>query len=238
MSEGKSESDYMDAATASIVQRTKERYDRYRRRSVADTDRLFARLLVGQWVLGIVVALVVSPTAWSGSTQSVHLHVWIALLLGGAIVSAPVFLATRRTGEVITRHAVAAGQMLMSALFVHLSGGRIETHFHVFCSLAVLAFYLDPLVLLTAAVVVATEHFVRGMLWPESIYGIVNPEWWRFAEHAMWVVACVGSLTYSSRRHLREWLRAAEEGGLIEAMAESEWRKRSVLDREREPGAD
>ena len=33
--------------------------------------------------------------------------------------------------------------MLMSALLIHLTGGRIETHFHVFGSLAILAFYRD-----------------------------------------------------------------------------------------------
>jgi len=37
----------------------------------------------------------------------------------------------------------------MSALLIHLSGGRIETHFHVFGSLAFLAFYLDWPVLIT-----------------------------------------------------------------------------------------
>ena len=33
--------------------------------------------------------------------------------------------------------------MLWSGLLIHLTGGRIETHFHVFGSLAFLAFYLD-----------------------------------------------------------------------------------------------
>jgi two-component system, NtrC family, sensor histidine kinase HydH len=237
MSETEAERDQMDAATATIVRRTNERYDRYRRRTVADTDRLFAWLLLVEWALAVVVAVVVSPYAWTGRAQVVHFHVWVALLLGGVIASVPAVLATRRAGDTLTRHVVAAAQMLMSALFVHLSGGRIETHFHVFCSLAVLAFYLDPLVLLTAAVVVAGEHFVRGIVWPESVYGMVNPEWWRFGEHAFWVVLCVSLLTYSCRRHLREWRAAAEEGGLIEAMAEAEWRKGSVLDREKTSAA-
>ena len=43
----------------------------------------------------------------------------------------------------MTRHVIAISQMLTSALLIHLSGGRIETHFHVFGSLAFLAFYLD-----------------------------------------------------------------------------------------------
>ena len=42
-----------------------------------------------------------------------------------------------------TRYTIATAQMLMSALLIHLTGGRIETHFHVFGSLAFLAFYRD-----------------------------------------------------------------------------------------------
>ena len=58
--------------------------------------------------------------------------------LGGAITSLPVFLTLVRPRDVFTRHTVAVCQMLMSALLIHLSGGRIETHFHVFGSLAFL----------------------------------------------------------------------------------------------------
>ncbi len=225
---------HINDATAAIVKRTRERFERYRHRTVADTDRLFAKLLAAEWLCGIAVALLISPYAWAGKAKVVHLHVWIALILGGAIISLPIALATKRPGAVITRHVIAAAQMLMSALLIHLSGGRIETHFHVFGSLAFLAFYLDWTVLITAAGTIAVEHFVRGLVWPESIYGIVNPEWWRFAEHTFWVVFCTAFLIASCRRHLREWLAAAEEGGMIEAMAESEWRQSSVLDREQQ----
>jgi hypothetical protein len=222
---------HREAATQAIVQRTKERFERYRQRTLISTDRLFAKLLLGEWVVAIGVALVFSPYGWAGKTKVVHLHVWIALLLGGAIVSLPVLLAMKQAGRPLTRHVMACAQMLMGALLIHLSGGRIETHFHVFGSLAILAFYLDVWVLLTAAVTVAIDHFVRGLVWPESIYGITNPEWWRFLEHAFWVVFCTAFLVVSCRRHIREWLAAAEEGGMMEAMAESEWQKSSVLTR-------
>jgi hypothetical protein len=225
---------HINDATDVIVRRTRERFERYRRRTVADTDRLFAKLLAAQWLCSIVVALVLSPYAWAGKTKVVHLHVWIALFLGATIISLPIALAIKRPGDVITRHVIAVAQMLMSALLIHLSGGRIETHFHVFGSLAFLAFYLDWKVMITAAATIAIEHFIRGLLWPESIYGILNPEWWRFLEHTFWVVFCTSFLIASCQRHLREWLAAAEEGGMIEAMAESEWRQSSVLEREQQ----
>src|SRR5207237_2344887 len=134
-------------------------------------------------------------------------------------------------GAAITRHSVALAQMLFSALLIHLTGGRIETHFHVFGSLAILAFYLDWTVLVTATLTVVADHLVRGILWPESVYGIVNPEWWRFLEHAFWVVFCVAFLVVSCVRTLKTWLAFAEEGGMMEALAESEWRRSSVLER-------
>src|SRR5437773_2803615 len=100
-------------------------------------------------------------------------------------------------GRVLTRHAVAVGQMLVSALFIHLSGGRIETHFHVFGSLAFLAFYRDWRVLITATVVVAMDHFLRGLLRPQSVYGVAVASVWRAFEHAGWALFTDSFLTAS-----------------------------------------
>ena len=152
------------------------------------TDRLFAILMVCQWLAGIGLALWVSPLTWSGRMSSVHPHVWAALGLGSLITVLPVGLALMRPGETSTRHVIAVGQALWSALLIHLTGGRIETHFHVFGSLAFLAFYRDWRVLITGTVVVAADHFFRGLFWPESVYGIVVKSEWRWLEHAGWVV--------------------------------------------------
>src|SRR6185295_11419292 len=124
----------------------------------------------------------------AGRQSAVHVHVYAAIVLGGLISSLPFLFILTRRGALETRVAVACGQMLWSALLIHLTGGRIETHFHVFGSLAILAFYRDVRVLVPATIVVAGDHFIRGIYWPESVYGITNPEWWRFLEHAAWVV--------------------------------------------------
>src|SRR5690242_19834318 len=86
----------------------------------AKTSRLFAGLMVIQWIAAIIVAVVVSPQAWEGSASRIHLHLWLAVFLGGLITALPVALALARPTHVITRHVVAAGQMLMSALLIHL----------------------------------------------------------------------------------------------------------------------
>ena len=119
---------------------------------------------------------------------------WAALILGGAITLIPIAFVWKFPGAAITRHVIAVAQMLTSALLIHLTGGRIETHFHVFGSLAFLAFYRDWRVLMTATVVVASDHLLRGLYWPQSVYGV---QWatgilwapiWRTLEHAGWVV--------------------------------------------------
>jgi two-component system sensor histidine kinase/response regulator len=151
-------------------------------------DRLFAGLMCFQWVVGVIAALVISPRAWAGSVSHVHIHVWAAIFLGGIITIFPVSLAILKPGEVLTRHTIAVAQMLMSALLIHLSGGRIETHFHVFGSLAFLAFYRDWRVFIPATIVIAVDHFLRGVFWPQSVFGVLAPSQWRWVEHAGWVI--------------------------------------------------
>jgi hypothetical protein len=203
-----------------IVERAEARFQAHRLDILRSTDRMFAMLMVAQWVFGIVVAVTLSPYAWEGKTKVVHPHVWIAVLLGAAISSLPVALAVLRPGWTLTRHVIAVAQMLWSALLIHLTGGRIETHFHVFGSLGILAAYRDWPVLMTATIIVATDHLVRGLLWPESVYGIVNPEWWRFLEHAFWVLFSVSFLTIICRRSVKDMRAIAERYAGPEALSE------------------
>ncbi len=160
-----------------------------RYRSVAmRADRMFGALMLAQWLAGILVALWLAPELWSGRGRTLDEHVLTATVLGGVIASLPIALIVTLPGALITRLTVSVAQMLWSGLLIHLTGGRIETHFHVFGSLAFLAFYRDPWILVPATLVTAVDHFARGVYWPESVYGVANPEWWRFLEHAGWVV--------------------------------------------------
>ncbi len=171
-------------------------------------DRMFALLIAAQWLCAIAFAALVSPYAWAGPYRSIHVHIYAAVLLGGAITAAPVALALTRPGWFGTRMVVATAQMMWSALLIHLTGGRIETHFHVFGSLAFLAFYGDWRVLVPASIVVVVDHFLRGLFWPESVYGVASAEWWRFLEHGFWVAFCDLFLILACRQAMRD-LRAA-----------------------------
>jgi signal transduction histidine kinase/CheY-like chemotaxis protein len=148
---------------------------------------MFAVLLLFQWVAGIATAIWISPRTWDVSQSQTHPHIWAAVFLAGIIISLPIALAVFYPGRAITRHTIAVAQMLMSAVLIHLSGGRIETHFHVFGSLAFLAFYRDWRVLITATVVVTADHYLRGVYWPQSVFGVLTGGW-RWLEHAGWVV--------------------------------------------------
>ena len=196
----------------------------------AKIDRLFAVLLVIQYLAGIAGALFVSPYAWAGKERVLHMHVWVAIVAGAGIALLPILLAIFRPGTRLTRHVIAASQMLSSALLIHLTGGRIETHFHVFGSLAFLAFYLDWQVLLTATVVVAADHFLRGVFWPESVYGVANAEWWRFLEHAGWVVFEDIFLIWSCIFGIREVQATARQQAAIEQLSEQEQLKSAALE--------
>jgi two-component system sensor histidine kinase/response regulator len=152
------------------------------------TDRIFAFLLLIQWVASIGVALWLTPRTWIGATSSLHLHVLAAIFLGGALAAFPMLLISLRPGEAITRHVIAVSQMLFSALLIDLCGGRIETHFHIFGSLAFLAFYRDWRVIVSASLVVALDHYLRGIYWPQSIFGTTSPGSFRWLEHVGWVL--------------------------------------------------
>jgi PAS domain S-box-containing protein len=152
------------------------------------TDRLFAALLLFEWLAGIFVAAAISPLTWAGRFSDIHIHVWTALFLGGLICLPPSIVAIKFPGFTFTRHLVAVAQMLYSALLIHLTGGRIETHFHIFGSLAFLSFYRDWRVLIPATLVVALDHVLRGFFFPQSVYGVNTIEPWRWMEHAWWVV--------------------------------------------------
>jgi two-component system sensor histidine kinase/response regulator len=185
------------------------------RETYVDTDRVMGWLMFVQWIVGILLAVFISPLTWIGDQSFVHVHVWAATLWGGAISSVPIYLAWRHPGEVYTRHVMAVAQMLWSALLIHLTGGRIETHFHVFGSLAFLAFYRDWHVVVTATVVVAADHFLRGVWWPQSVFGVLVESPYRWIEHAVWVAFEDIILIRSCLRGRREARTMAErEAGL------------------------
>ena len=193
-----------DVGRTPLLERSACLFQEHQRKIIHQTSHLFAYLMIVQWVGGVVAALVITPRTWVGTTSTIHLHVWAALVLGAMISSLPVFLAFTRPCHTSTRHVIAVAQMLTSALLIHITGGRIETHFHIFGSLAFLAFYRDWRVFIPATIVVGLDHMVRGIFWPQSVYGVLSATPWRSVEHAAWVIFEDIFLILSCRRGLQE----------------------------------
>jgi two-component system sensor histidine kinase/response regulator len=200
-----------------LTGRADELFREQQENTYRDTDRLFARLMFFQWIAAVVAAVVITPFTWDGEARAVHIHVWAAIFLGGAITVFPIWMTRVWPGAAITRHVIAVAQMLMSALFISLSGGRIETHFHVFGSLVILSFYRDWRILISATLVVGLDHFVRGIYWPYSVYGVLGASPWRSIEHAGWVAFEDIFLVISCLRSIREMRFIANRTAAVEA---------------------
>ena len=187
------------------------------------TDQTFVRLMLAQWAALVGIALWLSPHTWSGTGSGIRPHVVFAVIGGGLIVILPVLLSRYMPGAWQTRHAIAMAQMLTSSLLIAITGGRFESHFHIFASLAFLAFYLDWTVLLTASAVAAVAHGART-LWPHSIFGTSpgsgHSQW---LEHAGWVVLTDAVLIWS----------AVERRRNLETVAEQQTEHGELLDKAR-----
>ena len=122
----------------------------HERHAIAQTNRMFSWLLLIQWAFALGVATIWSPRAWAGEESTIHPHLIAAVLLGSLLTVPPLVLIRLQPYHWVTRHAVAFTQVSFSALLIHLTGGRIETHFHVFGSLAFIALYRDWRLLITA----------------------------------------------------------------------------------------
>ncbi len=199
-----------------ISSKTKSIFEALVRRNYADCDHMFAVLLIIEWLGGVLTAFLVSPTSWEGVSSNTHIHVMLSIWLGMAIIILPVGLAWFYSGKALTRQTIAVAQILMTALIIHLCGGRLETHFLIFGSLTFLAFYADWRVLVTATVMTALDHIVRGVYLPFSVYGVTYPEPWRWVEHSSWVLFADVFLIRKCVLDMREKLRIAEKQAQME----------------------
>jgi PAS domain S-box-containing protein len=187
-----------------VLARAEELFRARRQANYIQIDKMFGVFLVVEWLAGIITAVVFSPLTWAGRNSDVNAHVIEAAGIGGLIVIVPILLVMIKPGGLVTRHCVAIAQMAFTGLLIHLTGGRIETHFYIFCSLAFLAFYRDWPVLIMASFVVAADHVIRGIYYPLSIYGINEMQPMRWVEHAWWVIAEDAIIIFGNRKQVAE----------------------------------
>lgn len=151
-------------------------------------DHIFAYLMLIQYGLAVSWALINFPRSYVGSGSSLHPWVWVTVIGGGLLSIPNVALTLLRTNRQKARWSIAISQMLMSCLLIGISGGRLETHFHIFGSLAFIALYRNWKLLIPSVLLVIGDHIVRGFFFPQSLYGVSSGAQWRFVEHAAWIL--------------------------------------------------
>lgn len=177
------------------------------RQLCARIDRGMLAMLLALAAVALALAWLYTPLAWAGTDTSPHVHLLATLLIAGSCCGAVGWLVKQQPGERLTRHVVGASVMLMSALFIHLGGGRIEVHFTVFVGLAFLAAYRDWQVMITGMVTAAVDHVARGLLAPRSVFGVDEVDLLRIFEHAGYVVLEVSVLVLVCRMSISEMQR-------------------------------
>ncbi len=207
--------------TASLHASADTRFKLAFREVAQKSDQILGIGLIAQWAILIALALIVSPKTWIGASSSPNKHLIASIVLGGLIAIVPAAMAWFKKGEFSTRLCIGIAYALMGGLYVHVGGGRIEFHFHYFASMAILTLYRDWRVLIAATLVVAVDHAARGIFWTQSIYGIENTSRLRWIEHAVWLIAEVGFLTYMTRSALSDMRAAAMRETQLDETAEA-----------------
>jgi len=142
--------------------------------------RTFRILFAIQWAVALLLA-------WrNGATGESRFA--ITLILGGMLCLPPLMFAHAAPLAAWVRHFVAICQIGWSIVFLWLLEGRLEAQFHVFVSLAILAFYRDRAVLLTATLMALAYPMVR-IYWLPDTFLIGAAAWWRMFDQGIWVVA-------------------------------------------------
>ena len=123
----------------------------------------------------------------------------------------------------------AFGLVAASGVFVHLSGGVVEAHFHYFVVIVILSLYEDWVPFLLAISFVVIEHGVMGVISPRSVYdhqsAINNPWKWALI-HGAFVLAESIACLVAWRKN--EDTRLDLQQSLVSA-SESEERFRSLV---------
>jgi methyl-accepting chemotaxis protein len=145
-----------------------------------------------------------------------------AVLVALPAAGVPYYLSRTQPGAPITRHAMGAGFMIFSALFIHQSQGVIELHFHIFASLAFLLAYRDWTVPLSSAALIAVHHALFHVLQHKGVPVFVlnhNGGFHWVGVHAAFVIFETAVLIFLSRQLAEEAERTQSVFECAEALA-------------------
>jgi signal transduction histidine kinase len=174
--------------------------------------RTFRLLFAVQWAVALVLA-------WNSAQPDDSRVLYTALL--GAVLSLPALcFAYAAPLAVWVRHFTAISQIGWSMAFIWLLEGRVEAQFHIFASLALLAFYRDWRVLVTATLAAIAWPVGRVLMLPDT-YLVGASAWWRIADQSVWVVAELCVLVIAVQQSLKTVQRFSEHAAVLAMSNES-----------------
>ena len=143
--------------------------------------RRFNSIAMGFFVAHLPVFTLIG---WLNGTGIVSATALTMFALMGPICSL-LFWKSQRNISVI----MGITAMIMGGILVHLGQGtvQIEMHFYFFVLLALLAIFGNPMVIVAAAITVASHHALMWLLLPSSVFNYEAP-FWVVAVHAAFVV--------------------------------------------------
>ena len=177
------------------------------------TDRAFALLLMLEYILSIAVEASFSSLRTSGSSLS---QIFTAASIGGMILAFPISLVYRYPSRSVTRHVIAVAQILYSVRLSQTFGIGVETPFHIFGTFALLAFYRDWRVLITAGVAATADHLIFRLHDPLLLSGISSPMNLIGREDVCWLLVENLFLIWLCHHSTREWKSMAQHRALLE----------------------
>jgi hypothetical protein len=121
-----------------------------------------------------------------------------ALGASTAVVAGPALLYALRRHSAVTSLSMGVAGIALSAVLIHLGGGMIEMHFHIFVLLPLLALFGNPWVVLAGAATAALHHVAFFFYLPASLFNY-DASFWVVVLHAAFVILATGPGIFLSR---------------------------------------
>lgn len=158
-----------------ILGRAQAFFVNYQQKHIAEVGRWF---LLAYWAHVPVFAVIAYYR---------DLNLLSAVLFGMAIVSGPTLLQMLNPGSVVSAISIGVAGLALSAVLIHLGGGMIEMHFHVFVVLSLLAVLGNIPAILAGAATIALHHVAFFFFLPTSLLNYEG-SFWVVLLHAVFVV--------------------------------------------------
>jgi two-component system sensor histidine kinase/response regulator len=136
-------------------------------------DHVFAAVMLVQWIAIVGAALWASSGNWVGGHGHSHsvISSRVAIAESGALIQLALVLIWKKPGTALTRQLIAVEEMVICNLLICSTARLIDTRFQIFVVLALLCFYRDWRVLMTAYLAASAGSIIGAVLCPQATYG-------------------------------------------------------------------